>query len=283
VGGYFVYDRFLPEWLPEQFGKDTDTPEVVATNTPKPPKTERPVEATLTEEAPIETPTEQVLPPLETITPTLETPVLPVVTISATVTTSVTVTPETAAVPPIGQVILENDFSTDPMDNWRTWGKNYPRPEPMPSDNPRFNLTAVDPGLAGATSRQDIAFISGVEVLFRAQLDPEGWQHPLIFDWDPVARGRGPENRYPGVIRLVISKDELVVQNGENLICRIESIGRDNHTYRIKVIGSGEAEFWLDDQATPSCTLNNLDLKPSGGKISFTGMGWLLYVRVTIP
>jgi len=180
-----------------------------------------------------------------------------------------------------GGVLLQDNF-TDPLNiNWISWGS----PRPVIRSGPGRNwleLTAIEESeAAGVTSRKEIANAPGTVIQFEGQVNPSYANYPLFFDWDPLQFDRGPENTGLTVLHLEIHNTRIVLQApAANNTCQKEFAGIKQHSYELKFSGEKKVALFIDSSAQAFCELD-LGIKPTPGRISFTGTGWLARILVT--
>ncbi|MBN1146996.1 MAG: zinc ribbon domain-containing protein [Anaerolineales bacterium] len=229
------------------------------------------------------TPTDTLLPPLptQTLPPTLAiTPAI--ITPTATFTPTASLTPSLQA-----DILIDEDFSGLLMSNWVPWGSPHPLVSSGATGN-WLDLKAEMPNTAGVTSKQTVINAPGVIIEFVAQLNPTFSRYTLTFEWDPLPYRRDrsdPEDRAtPGALHLEIRKNRLIVAaSAANNGCQIEDVAGDiSHTYRFQIVEGQGVDLYLDGQLQPVCQIANMRVNPTPGHISFTGLGWLTHVKVTI-
>jgi hypothetical protein len=203
------------------------------------------------------------------------------ITPTATLTSSVSVTPSLQA-----EVLIDEDFSGRLVSNWIAWGSPHPVISTGATGN-WLDLKAEISHTAGVTSKQQITNAPGVDIEFVAQLNPTFSRYVLNFEWDPLPYRRersDPEDRVaPGDLHLEIRGGRVVFVAPEaNYRCPINGIAGDlSHTYLLRIVEGQGVELYLDGQPQPACQVANMQVDPTPGHISFTGLGWLTHVKVT--
>jgi len=217
------------------------------------------------------------LPPvLVPLTVTIEPVIIP--TFSGAIIATSSAPPDLSSTP---IVLLRDDFSGSLGENWKTWGNPRPSIQSGP-DKKWLNLTATEkPGSAGVTSRLEIENAPGVRGEFSAQLNPIYPQYPLILDWDPYTFDRGPDNSAATIIRFELQKSGAVFQTPvSKKRCKTDLDGLVMHRFTISFTINDAVELFIDDSQVPACTLE-MGFKPSSGRISFTGTGWVTQIVFT--
>ncbi len=310
--GAFLANRLgWIQGLPPGFlSRPTDLPTVMQTQSPvfteevlltvEQPTVEMPIEGVLTTEPPVE-----VIP---TIEPTqivlIEETVTPVSSVEATVTTispsempgsaTLTVSPAVMITPTASTSATDTGLLIDELFDqglriyWKTWGEPRAIIRTGPTDNWLY-LKAMDPPQSsGVTSRTEFGIYNmpGLVVEFSASLDPNYPASVILFDWDPRQFNRGPENIEPGLIHLEIRNSRILLETPySRLRCNADNEGSRNHIYRVQMTATQGVDVYVDDQPTPLCQVEDmgLDPLPEPGAISFSGAGWVTYVKVTAP
>jgi len=200
---------------------------------------------------------------------------------------TVPLTPTQTLSAPVSQGVLlfEDFFDAGLSQHWLTWGEPRATIGTGFGDNWLY-LKALDPGTAGVTSRSDdvIPNAPGVAIELDAQMDDKYPQAVLVLDWDPLSFGRGPDNQDDGLIRLEIRADRFkLFGRGFPGTCEQTLTATDSHTYLLRVTEGQGVALYLDGAGQPVCQLASLDLAPQPGKISFSGLGWVSRVKVSLP
>lgn len=276
VAGYFAARQF--GWLAQE------TPLAVLSSTPAqappgaaptlaPPTSAPVVLATPTRVVPTPTSSSFTPEPLYTAT-------------QATLPTEPLTPTQTLLTPPsAGVVLFEDLFDAGLREHWLTWGEPRATIGTGFGDNWLY-LKALDPGQAGVTSRPDFVIPNapGVAIEFDAQMDDKYSRAVLILDWDPLSFGRGPDNQDDGVIRLEIRVDQLkLFSRATQETCEQSLTATAGHTYLLRLTEAQGVALYLDGAEQPVCQLASLDLAPQPGKISFSGLGWVSRVKVSLP
>ena len=213
-----------------------------------------------------------------TLQPTLE-PVLP----TGTLPVSIPVTLPPAAAPLL-TTLVEDYFDGELNVNWLAWGSPWPTIDSGPTDSWLVVKSVEDPWSGGVTSKFDMPVKPGTELLFSASLDKIFREAPLYLDWAPKGAEPGPQNPAPGVLHLEIYKDKLAMQNPPSgQTCLQTGDGRSIHTYLLRFTEAGGVGLYVDGSPDPLCELPDLGVKPRVGKITFTGAGWVTYLKVSVP
>lgn len=276
LGGYFAARQF--GWLAGQAPLAL-LPSSTAQTLPTQAHTRAPAE---------QTPLVSATPPRSTPTQTpTRLPTEPPPTATQEVQPTEPPTPTQALLAPgvVGIVLFEDFFDAGLRQHWVTWG------EPRATIGTGFDdnwlyLKALDPGQAGVTSRPELVIPNapGVAIEFDAQMDDKYPQSVLILDWDPDSFGRGPENQDQGVIRLEIRIDQMKLSGrAAQETCEQDIMGVDSHTYLLIVTEAPGVALYLDGAGQPACQLASLEFASQPGKISFSGLGWVSRVKVSLP
>lgn len=264
------------------------------------PTIEVPVEGVLTAESTVEASptiepspiivTEQILTPAPSVeavlttTPSVETPGI----LTLTVSPVVVVTPTMSTVAANAGFLIDELFDQGLRIYWKTWGEPRAIVRTGPTDN-WLSLKAMDPPQSsGVTSRPEFGIynLPGLVIEFSASLDPNYPASVILFDWDPRQFNRGPENVEPGLIHLEVHNSRMLLETPySRLRCSADNRGSQNHIYRVQMTTTQGVEVYVDDQPTPLCQVEDmgLDPLPEPGTISFSGAGWVTYVKVTAP
>ncbi len=295
AGGYFLADQM--EWLnglPLVGSKPTTaavlapiatgaaaplvaSPSLVPVAASPAPATSQPTATAAATSAPTSAPT--VPPPTETIAPA--SPTLPVAPTQSAAPAAAPV-----AAPQQVFVLFDDTFDNGLAGYWRTWGSPRPLIDRGPGDA-WLSLKALEvPTAGGITSRRDFVVFNepGAAIEFEAQLDSNYPQGRLLFDWDPLDQfERGPDNGDAGLIHLELRKDDVRLQtgmSGEN--CSYQVTGQTKHTYTLQVEAEQAVNLYVDGQAS-TCAISDMGLDPMAGSISFSGLGWITRVKVSLP
>lgn len=223
--------------------------------------------------------------PTDTLAPTetpLPTPTLtfaPTETISLTVEVSPTAT--LASPSPEATVLLEDNFDGIVSVNWVQWGSPHPTIRRGPLGN-WLNMVSDEFGAAGVTSKQEIPNAPGIKIEFVARLNENFPNYSVVFDWDPVDNKRGPEYVVPGPIHLEIRRNSMVFKTPRtNEKCERDLTGAEAHTYDLQIVEGQGIDLYLDEDPLPACRIVSMGMEPTPGNISFTGLGWVIRVKVT--
>jgi len=184
------------------------------------------------------------------------------------------------------EMVLEEVFDGPLSVNWLTWGD----PRPTIDSGPGYkwlSLKADDAGQAGVTTHSGLVVINapGLQVEFTAAIQDRYPNSKLYLDWDPEQTRRGPDLKDPGLVRLSVSKDSATLSTLlTRKTCNTEVEGLEQHRYIIRIADGYRVELYLDDASFPMCTIDSLGLEAIvPGRISFTGRGWLTYVKIMQP
>jgi hypothetical protein len=123
-----------------------------------------------------------------------------------------------------------------------------------------------------------------VTIEFDAEMDEKYPRAVLILDWDPATFDRGPANSEPGFIRLEIQADQLKL-SGRAIeeTCEQPNAGTHGHTYLLQLTADQGVALYLDGGGLSVCQIAAMNLDPQPGKLSFSGLGWVSRVKVTLP
>jgi hypothetical protein len=272
-GGFYVIDPF--GWFSAvTFSSATPTATEVQAQQPVPAETLMSTQAA-------ELPTATALPPILP-TATLEPTAMPVYP-TPTQPISTSVPAESTAAPAL-TTLVEDDFAGELNLNWLAWGNPRPLIDRGPTDSWLYLKAVEDPLSAGVISKFEVPARPGVEVRFYASLDKTYPEAPLFFDWAPVGTEPGPQNPVNGVIHVEVRKDNLVVKTPPTRSnCRALVEGLVVHAYQLRFVEGGGLEFFVDDSPEPFCQISDIGVRPGIGKITFTGTGWVTYVKVSVP
>lgn len=244
--------------------------------------------ATATEPATLEpshTPTQEEIIPTFTPEASPTHTQQPLETLAATpsVTVSVELTQTTAPISgePVTTTILEDEFSENLSENWRSWGNPFPTLRKGFGDS-WLDLKAADKaGEAGTTTRKELSLAPGVWLVWEAQLNPTYPQFSLFLDWDPAGFMRGPSNSAPTQLRYELQKSRvLLLAPVTNAKCDIALDGTTKHTFALFLVDEQKVDFFIDDLHQSLCQLD-LGVTPGLGRISFSGNGWVTRIRVS--
>lgn len=221
----------------------------------------------------------------EAITPTVEYPPTMESPSVAPYTSTVTIT--TTAVSQQMRIIFEDSFDGDINSHWNPWGKSqyYPSIKRGPEGGWLELIAYENSGSAGVTSKSEVISSAGIEIEFEAQLNPNYPQFPMIFDWDPLSNPRTANSKSPGVVHFEINTDKLILKtpfNQQSVCIRLIN-GAGKHKYFIKFTEDRGILMSVEGNPVEPCSLPNIGQSPVKGRITFTGMGWVMYVRVTMP
>jgi hypothetical protein len=190
-----------------------------------------------------------------------------------------------ASLPTPGVVLFEDPFDGSLREHWVSWGEPRATIGSGFGDNWLY-LKAIDPGQAGVTTRPEFFFSNapGVEIEFDAQMDEKYPQAALILDWDPTTFDRGPENREEGILRLEIRLKQIKLYGrATREVCEQAIASAASHTYLLRLTEGQGVALFLDGAEQPICQLASMELPPELGKLSFSGLGWVSRVKVTLP
>lgn len=222
---------------------------------------------------------------IATSAPTLPAPTETTVPLSPTLPAAPSLQ-ATTAVPQEVVALFDDTFDNGLAGYWRTWGSPRPLIDRGPGDA-WLSLKALDvPTSGGITSRRDFVIFNepGAEIEFEAQLDSNYPLGVLLFDWDPLDQfERGPDNGDAGLIHLELRKGEVRLQtamSGER--CSHAITGQTMHTYAMRIETGQAIKLYIDGQATP-CSISDMGLDPMAGSVSFSGLGWITRVKVSLP
>jgi len=181
---------------------------------------------------------------------------------------------------PATPIILDDEFSENLSENWRTWGNPLPTLKKGFGDS-WLDLKAVDkPAEAGTTTRKEITLAPGISIIMEAQLNPTYPQSPLLIDWDPYQFIRGPANSAPTQLHLEIKKNRIEmlapVTNGK---CEIELDGTIKHIFSLVVTDEHTMELSVDEDRQSLCQLD-LGVTLGLGRLSFSGNGWVTRIHI---
>jgi hypothetical protein len=275
LAGYFAARQL--GWLADE------TPLAALTSTP----VEAPASAAPTLSPPTDLPAVAASPTRLPPTQTTSSPAAaPVQTATQPLETALVAPTETLlALVPAGAVLFEDSFDAGLREHWLTWGEPRATISAGFGDN-WLNLKALEAGQAGVTTRPEFVIPNapGVAIEFDAEMDEKYPQAVLILDWDPAAFDRGPENPEPGFVRLEIRPGQLKL-SGRAITdaCELPNTGADGHTYLLRLTEDQGVALYLDGAGQPVCQIASMNLDPQPGKISFSGLGWVSRVKVTLP
>ncbi|MEW5872087.1 MAG: hypothetical protein AB1894_22655 [Chloroflexota bacterium] len=278
VGG-FVYLRYLGDPL-NLLPKGSVTPAASPVTSPAATT----VVAT-TAAAPLATTAAPTLAVSPTVTPTDT--LMP----SATATISDTLAGATATLEPTlaplqAKVILEDDFGGGQLVNWVKWGSLKPTVTNTATDSWLYLKAVEEPRLSGLTSIDDKLVLNapGLEITFDARLDPVFPNAVMIFDWDPLEYLRSKETLGNGPIHLELRKDRVFIDAPiQDKHCDAPATGGEYSRYTLRITESYGVQLFLAEQPEPACTLDFIGIGNLQGRISFSGSGFLTYVRVSAP
>lgn len=215
----------------------------------------------------------------ETLAPTATFTFAPTEIVSPTAEISPTAT--LASPSPETPVLLEDNFDGIVSVNWIQWGSPHPTIRRGPLGN-WLNMVSDEFGAAGVTSKQEIPNAPGIEIEFVARLNENFPNYSVVFDWDPVKNKRGPEYVIPGPIHLEIRRNGFVFTTPRtNEKCDKDLEGTAANTYNLKIVEGQGIDLYLNEDPLPVCRIVSMGVEPTPGKISFTGLGWVIRVKVT--
>jgi uncharacterized Zn finger protein (UPF0148 family) len=212
-------------------------------------------------------------------TPAIETPSVTPDTSMVTITTTAAAQQST--------VIFEDSFDGGINSNWKPWGKAqyYPSIKRGPEGGWLELIAYENSGSAGVTSKSEINSSAGTEIEFEAQLNPNYPQFPLIFDWDPLNNPRTINSESPGVVHFEINTDKLILKSlfNQQSTCTRPINGARKRKYFIKFTENQGVLMSVEGDLVEPCSIPDIGQPSMKGRITFTGMGWVMYVRVTTP
>jgi hypothetical protein len=180
-------------------------------------------------------------------------------------------------------VILQDDFSGDLKANWKIWGE-APLPKVDTALGTRYlSLSNFSSDLAkqsGVSSQTLITLTQRTKVQFNAQVPDTLAQGTLMFQWNPSDQIRQPVDRL-GVISLEIRRLKAtlrVLVTGST--CTLDFNSPGLHTYLLRVNDNFSMDLIVDGEPAKSCHAPSIGLAPMGGRISFSGAGWVDDVSV---
>jgi hypothetical protein len=245
--------------------------------------TEQPAQESPTLEPPAETASPTATPTHPAPTPA--SPAQPTPSPEQSPTQEIIATEAQASLPFPAMVLFEDPFDGGLREHWVSWGEPRATIGSGFGDNWLY-LKAIDPGQAGVTTRPEFSFSNapGVEIEFDAQMDEKYPQAALILDWDPATFDRGPENREEGILRLEIRLKQIKLYGrATREVCEQAIASAASHTYLLRLTDGQGVALFLDGAEQPICQLASLETPPQPGKLSFSGLGWVSRVKVTLP
>jgi hypothetical protein len=236
--------------------------------------------------------------PVLSLTATLQLPqptgMIPEATLVATAVVS---TVATLPQPQLSVTILEDNFKDGLNLNWFTWGVPLPTIDRGPTSDWMYLKAVERSDAAGASSKPKTPIPSkaGTQIEFSASLDRIFPEAPLIFDWSLIGNGptaveTGAESGNSvyhldkGMVHLEIYRNNLLILNPPtNKSCEKAINGLALHSYILRFLPGPGVELYVDGEAEPVCQIVELGIDQKPGLITFSGAGWVTYVRVMAP
>jgi hypothetical protein len=96
---------------------------------------------------------------------------------------------------------------------------------------------------------------------------------------------RTEKSKSPGIVHFEINTDKLVLKSlfNQQSSCTRQINGAVKHKYFIRFTENQGVLMTVDGNPVEPCSIPDISQLPLKGRITFTGMGWLMYVRVTTP
>jgi hypothetical protein len=235
---------------------------IVSTDTPRP--TDTPI--------PSATPTLTATASL-VFTPTIETPqATGIISTTQPLTNTLGLIGQTQT-PSAPNNILDEDFGAGWERDWIIWGEPKAGRDIVFGD--AFLKLAGEVRMAGVSYRMVIPLRPGIVLEFLARLPEESAGKKLVFDWDQGDGPRKPDED-PGNVNIEIEETRATLKALSPQNCQLEIQGATEHTYVIRVSDSMQIVFLVDGDA---CPLTDSGLDRGSAWISFSGQGWVSYVK----